>query len=205
MIVAVESNFVLELAFRQDEAKECEQLLALAAEGAITLAIPGCSLFEPYETLGRRTKHREYISRLLKDEFAQLSRSEGLAELVDTSKVIGLLLAECGQVQLAELDSTIDKLSRAATVIPLTAEIARRALAIRLVYRLSSQDSMVVASVEKYMIEQGVDGKVFANKNRLDFTTALVKGHFESVGCRIIGDFSAAREFVQGSIAKASM
>jgi len=131
MIVAVESNFVLELAFRQDEARECDDLLTLAAEGAITLAVPGCSLFEPYETLGRRTKHRDYIVRLVSDEFAQLSRTEGLAELRETSKAITHLLVDSGRVQSTALDSTIDKLSRVAAVIPLTAEVVRHALAIQ--------------------------------------------------------------------------
>ena len=58
------------------------------------------------------------------------------------------------------------------------------------------------ASVERYLIEQSADLKVFANKNRVDFANAAVKAHFEGVGCRVIGSFSAAREFVQRSLAK---
>ena len=127
MIIAVESNFVLELAFRQDEATECERLLRLAAENAITLAIPGCSLFEPYETFGRRMKHRAHVAHLLRQEFSQLARSEGREKLMETSDLVARVLAESGEVQGKDLDSTIDKVSNVATVIPLTAEVVQRA------------------------------------------------------------------------------
>jgi hypothetical protein len=59
MIVTVESNFVLEIALRQDEVAECERLIALAGTGSIRLAMPACSLFEPFETMVRRRKQRD--------------------------------------------------------------------------------------------------------------------------------------------------
>jgi hypothetical protein len=53
MIVAAESNFVLELTFRQREAVECDRLIELAEKQVISLAMPACSLFEPYDCRGR--------------------------------------------------------------------------------------------------------------------------------------------------------
>ncbi len=44
MIVVVKSNFVLELAFRQEEVSQTERIMTLAAEKAIELAIPACAL-----------------------------------------------------------------------------------------------------------------------------------------------------------------
>ena len=43
MIVYVESNFILELAFDQDEASSCEDVLDLAEKGAISLVLPTAS------------------------------------------------------------------------------------------------------------------------------------------------------------------
>jgi hypothetical protein len=67
VIVGVETNFVLELTFRQEEETECARILAFAEQNAIQLIIPACALFEPYDTLIRRAKERKSagISRSL--------------------------------------------------------------------------------------------------------------------------------------------
>ena len=44
MILLVESNFVLELAFRQEQVANVERLIELAAQRRIELVIPGCAL-----------------------------------------------------------------------------------------------------------------------------------------------------------------
>ena len=49
MIVYVESNFVLELAFLQEEYESCLELLHLAESQAMHLVLPAFSVGEPYE------------------------------------------------------------------------------------------------------------------------------------------------------------
>ena len=44
MNVYVESNFVLELAFLQEQSSSCEEILSLAEGGRIQLVLPGYSL-----------------------------------------------------------------------------------------------------------------------------------------------------------------
>ena len=88
MIVLVESNFVLELAFRQRDVADAERLMDLAAQGRIRLAIPGCALFEPFETLIRRRKERRDILRDFRREVLQLSRSQHFSDLSDTSEAV---------------------------------------------------------------------------------------------------------------------
>jgi hypothetical protein len=51
MIILAESNFVLELAFQQEERDEVERLVVMAEARKVELVIPACALFEPYETL----------------------------------------------------------------------------------------------------------------------------------------------------------
>ena len=50
MNVYVESNFVLELAFLQEQCSSCEKILSLCEARRIQLLIPAYSLAEPYET-----------------------------------------------------------------------------------------------------------------------------------------------------------
>lgn len=197
MIIAAESNFVLELTFRQNEARECERLLELADNRTISLAIPACSLFEPYETLIRRRKQREEILRRLRDELRDLARSEAYGHLEEASKSLTRVLAESGEVQASTLDKTIDKILRVATIIPLSAEVMRHTLAVQLAYPLAPQDAVVFASVDLYMREQGKGPKYFANKNRRDFMTPEVERHFEQYECRILHSFAATRRLTE--------
>ena len=58
MIVYVESNFVLELAFLREEHENCLELLSLSESGDICLMLPAFSIGEPYEAWVRRSKQR---------------------------------------------------------------------------------------------------------------------------------------------------
>jgi hypothetical protein len=61
VITYVESNFVLELAFRQEDSASCEELLALAESRQIELLIPAYCLGEPfvYASVHSRVAHQQ--------------------------------------------------------------------------------------------------------------------------------------------------
>ncbi len=59
MIVYVESNFVLELAFLQEEHESCDELITLAESHSIKLVVPAFSIVEPYDVLVRRSRQRQ--------------------------------------------------------------------------------------------------------------------------------------------------
>ena len=62
MNVYVESNFVLELAFLQEQFASCEEILSEAHRAhRIQLLIPTNSLAEPYEALTTQQKRRKII------------------------------------------------------------------------------------------------------------------------------------------------
>ena len=75
MIVYVESNFVLELAFLQEEYESCLELLRLAESQAIHLVLPAFSIGEPYEVWVRRSKQRRELRDQLSTAIRELSRS----------------------------------------------------------------------------------------------------------------------------------
>ena len=76
MNVYVETNFVLELAFQQEELESCEQILRRCEAKRIQLVIPAYSLAEPHEKLIRQAKNRSELHRKLHDELEQLKRTE---------------------------------------------------------------------------------------------------------------------------------
>ncbi len=194
MIVAAESNFVLETTFRQSEANECERLIELAEKRAILLAIPACSLFEPYETLVRRNKQRDDVLRRLENELRDLTRSQPYAHLQETSGSVLRALKESGKVHAIALNESLAKIVRVATIIPLSAEVMHHAMNLRLSDPLTPQDAVVFASVDLYMRNVGKGPKVFANKNRRDFLTDEVDTHFQQYDCRVLESFAAARQ-----------
>lgn len=53
MIVFVETNFLLELVYQQEEHESCEAILALAEAGRIDLVLPAFSVAEARSTLLR--------------------------------------------------------------------------------------------------------------------------------------------------------
>ena len=57
-MVYVETNFVLEIAFGQEQQGSCNDILRLAETGVIELAMPELSVAESYETQGRRAWQR---------------------------------------------------------------------------------------------------------------------------------------------------
>ena len=72
MIVYVESNFVLELAFLQEAYERCLELLRLAESQDIHLVLPAFSIGEPYEVWVRRSKQR----RALRDQLSTAIRQK---------------------------------------------------------------------------------------------------------------------------------
>src|SRR5687767_15012130 len=99
MIVLVESNFVLELAFQQEEAQQAERIVELSEARRIELVVPAYSLGEPYETLIRRRKDRESVLTRLRQELDQLARSRDYADLPETSRRVTEALAASGDSQ----------------------------------------------------------------------------------------------------------
>ena len=47
-VVSIETNFVLERAFEQEQSESCSRILELASHSRISLVIPAFSLAEPH-------------------------------------------------------------------------------------------------------------------------------------------------------------
>jgi predicted nucleic acid-binding protein len=76
VIVYVETNFVLQLALRQEEAGAADAILERAKRASIKLVLPAFSLSEPFSTLTYRALERRGIYNSLTQQLALLSRSE---------------------------------------------------------------------------------------------------------------------------------
>lgn len=200
MIVAAETNFILELAFRHDEASQCDRLIELAAERSIELAVPACSLFEPYETLVRRSKQRARLLEKFKFEVQQLARSEFYTVLPDKAKEIVEPIAGSTYVYENSLRRALIRVLSVSRIIPLSAGVMTLSFELQETCSLDPQDAIVLASVLLFMREKACGPKLFANRNSRDFVKPEVVAHLTQCDCRVLSNFTAARYATEASL-----
>ena len=75
MTVYVESNFVLEHALEQEECESCADIIRLALDRRVTLAIPAFSLAEPHQAIAAKAKARLRLGDELRIHLGELARS----------------------------------------------------------------------------------------------------------------------------------
>lgn len=189
MIVYVESNFVLELAFHQEDHRSCEQLLHWAEAGHVRLVLPAYCVGEPYERMVRRDRQRREVHRRLSDELRELSRSAPYVEPVARLGEFTGVLVEAGQQELRRLNEVLTRLLHVVTLIPVDAAVLQRALTAQLTLGLSPQDAIVYASV-RAMVLASPAPQCFLNKNAKDFLTPEIEEEFSAHGCKLLARFS---------------
>lgn len=199
MIVYVESNFVLEIAFAQEESESCDSILELAESGTIDLYVPAISISEPYEVILRRSRHRADLNRQLAVELKQLSRSRPYAQIVERSQEIVSLLVSSGQDEKVRLESTLSRILGCARVLPIDGTTLGSAIEFQNSLDLSPQDSMVYAAVVNHLNIAPMDDKCFLNRNSRDFLIPDIESQLASLGCRMIPNFAQGLEFIRSS------
>lgn len=90
MIVYVETNFILELAYLQERCESCRGILDLASTGAIALAIPAVCAAEARATWYRRAAERREFQAALQRQIREISRSEPFRTLIDQREMSSL-------------------------------------------------------------------------------------------------------------------
>ena len=190
MIVYVESNFVLELAYLQEEHQSCEEILNLAEEGKIGLVLPAYSVGEPYDSWVRRSRQRSELHERLSRELNELSRSKPYLEIPTEFRGITKTLVESGEEEKERLDNATSRILEAAVVVPIEREVIRAAIAFQKTRNLSPQDSIVYASVLSHLISTSTEEpKCFITKNSKDFANPDIYSELESYGCKLLTKF----------------
>ena len=145
--VYIETNFILELAFSQEQAESCLQLLETSEQGKSRLIIPAFSIGECFETLVRRSKQRKQLAETVSTELKQLSRSLSYRSEITALDSITRLLISSLEDDKRRLDETLARLLSTCEIIPLSKEIVMNAMSYRELFGLGYQDSLVYSSV----------------------------------------------------------
>ena len=201
MILLVETNFVLELAFLQADHEHCESMLSMAERGEIDLAVPAFSMAEAHHKQVGQQKERNRLHDQVLSEIRQLARSRPYAERSrELRKITGLLVAS-GEEERRALRSVIDRMLAAATTIPLTATVIREAAALENTRGLPPQDALVYASVLSHLRGSFALGPhCFVTRNPADFDDPDVANDLEDLGCKILFRFSDGLGYVRSQL-----
>uniref|UniRef100_UPI00405691BE PIN domain-containing protein n=1 Tax=Candidatus Electronema sp. TaxID=2698783 RepID=UPI00405691BE len=196
MNIYAETNFVLELVFRQEQSRSCEQIVALSNEGRIKLILPAYSLVEPYETLIRRHRERRRLKTLLDAELNQLARTDSYAADILHIHPLSHILVRSTEEEADRLEKAHSDLLQIAELIPLTADILRSSAQYQHKHDLSPQDAVVCASVLHHLRQNKPAAACFLNKNSKDFDDPDITELFERHNCAMLFRFDHGCQFI---------
>lgn len=197
MNIYVETNFVLELVFEQEQHSSCEQILTLCESNQAHLVIPAYSLAEPHEKLTRQTINRKELQRNLEKELRELARTASYSEQVSHFQKMTSLLVKSNEEEKQRFINYRDKLLKLAEIIPLSIDILKNAATYESPYDLSPQDALVYASVITHLHQTKPPVSCFLNKNSKDFDNPDIVDELGKNNCKMIPRFDQGYKFIQ--------
>lgn len=197
MIIYVETNFILELALRQEQYNECNELLTFAQEKKISLFLPSFSLIEPYETLIRRHKTRRDIHNRLSTEIKELVRTENYREQKTILDKTTDILIESTIRESSGLKEIINAIVAISTTIDLTKEIISLSIEYEKANDLSPQDAVVYASIITHLTTEKPVLSCFLNRNSTDFDDPDIQEGLGKLNCKMILSFAKGLEYIK--------
>lgn len=97
MNIYVETNFILELVFEQEQCAICEKILRFCEAQKANLIIPTYSLAEPHKKLIRQAKERRKLQQSLDQELRELSRTKSYKNRLYSIENIKSLIVQSSQ------------------------------------------------------------------------------------------------------------
>jgi predicted nucleic acid-binding protein len=201
MNVYVETNFVLELVFEQEQYQWCEKLLSLCEAKKLSLLLPAYCLAEPHEKLARQHNTRLDLQRVLNAEIRQLSRTASYVSRISQIRDVRDLLIQSNQDEQQRFYHYRNRILGIIEIMPLTAEIIRDGERNEGLYQLRPQDALVYASVFNHLRQFNTNESCFLNRNSRDFDIPNILQELTQYNCRMIPLFDQGYHFIHKRVA----
>lgn len=198
MVLYIESNFVLELVFDQEERTFAEQILGFVEQGGASLRLPAFTLIEPFYRVTSQVKRRSELRRLLEQERKHLARvtDETLRSVKASVTQSIRALDEANLTDYERLYVTLDRTLACAQVLAITRSTYLRARRYQDEYDLEYPDAVIAASVIEDL-ERHQDLAAFVCRDAA-LTDSMVRAEFERRHCVLLTNFERAAHFVTG-------
>jgi predicted nucleic acid-binding protein len=198
--IYVETNFVLELTFEQEQCASCEQILQICEAGQAKLILPAYSLAEPHEKLSRQARSRRELQQLLDAELRQLSRTASYASRIKSIQDIASLMVQSNEEERHRFIQYRERLLNAGEIVALTAKILIQAASCEATYDLMPQDALVYASIIDHLRLYQPQQACFLNRNSKDFDSPDIVDELNQFNCRMIPRFDHGYSFLQSQL-----
>jgi predicted nucleic acid-binding protein len=200
VIVYVETNFLLELAYLQEGAESCAEILQLAQANSIALVLPAFCVAEARGTSRRRESKRLEFHQAFKVHLREIARSAPYRALNDHFDEISEALLSGGEDVRQRLEAPVSVAADVGEVISMTARVINLAYAIEIIYSLKPDDALVLASVQSHAEQHG-GPKCFVTQDT-DFSNSVVVRDLTAMGCKVIVNFKDALAYVKNALRK---
>jgi predicted nucleic acid-binding protein len=196
MILYVESNFVVEWVFEQEQSPAVEELLLMAERDQLKLMIPAFALVEPIWSIENTKASKDLLSRL-ENLLAEISRTPNKDV---QSQIIAMIAAVRGLQSDREhrLAWVTDRLLKCAALLPLQTESLRLSFQLERPLNLAPLDAIILASILEDLKNQanGQD-KVFCSRDREAFAGKAALDHLQVHQCQFMSSFQDALAFAK--------
>lgn len=200
MIVYVESNFVLELAFLQEEHESCEKFLRLSESKDIHLVLPAFSIGEPYETWVRRLKQRQGLHEQLSTTIGELSRSRPYQESSQEFQDLTNRLLSSVKQEKSRLNKTLERILQTVEVIHINLSIIREAIKFQESRDLEPQDSIVYASIIEHLTTASRGLRCFITKDKDFVANPDIKSDLTAYHCQLLTKFADGLGYIRNQL-----
>lgn len=200
MNIYVETNFVLELSFEQEQCSSCEQILQLCEAEKVKLIIPAYSLAEPHEKLRRQAQNRRELQQSLDTELRQLLRTAPYANRIKSIQDIASLMIQSNEEERHRFIEYRDRILEAGEIIELNVNILSQAASYEITYDLTPQDALVYTSVITHLQQDLPEQACFLNRNSKDFDSPDIIDELRQLNCRMIMRFDHGYSFIQSQL-----
>lgn len=198
MIVYIESNFILEIAFLQGENQYCDDIMNLASSSTIDLVLPSYSIGEPYETLIRRRKSRKKRLNQFNNEIIQLSRSKPYKKPLKDFDIIRSLIITSIEEEKKRLNTTLEQILGISEIISIKQEIIESAIRYQTDFDFPPQDSIVYSSILDHLSNSDINrDKCFITRNPKDFSSPDIVDQLKKYNCEIHFNFKSGLNYIQ--------
>jgi predicted nucleic acid-binding protein len=196
VIVYVETNFLLELAYLQERRESCDLILEMAKAGEITLALPAFSAAEARATWRHRASQRKDFYSELQRHIREISRSETLRKLNDHWKDVVAALVTGPEESRERMEIAIETIGQHGEIISLDREIVSVARWFEGAYSLTPQDALVLQSVS-WHAQRNPGAKCFVTKDARGFATPAIYDELSTVNCKVLVNFADAVGYIR--------
>lgn len=201
MIVYLDTNFLLEIAFGQEQEMHAKEIMKLAVDGKIELVCPCFVLIEPYWTIKNRDSNRKQLLKSIELELQQQKRSLNNSIEIGNLTNAHMSITNIGIKEGNAYNDILNKVLEIGTFIDITKDTFISSLTYSSSYGLGPQDALIYSAIISDMKKQSSGAlKCFLSRNSKDFDMDALKRELSEYNCRYFTNFEHGLGYINSQI-----